>query len=125
MKEKKIFDAITDVHDELIEEVEDTKLERKNNIWKKWTAIAACATLLIIGTVYFRGKIGSSYSSPILDVVYPKAYAFEDHDTWRNVREQNPVDDNFIAAINDFSYKTGTLVLTDEGKNINYSPLSL
>ena len=126
MKEKKIFDAITDVRDELIEEAKDTKLTKKNNIWRKWTAIAACATLvLIIGIVYFSEEIGSPYSGPISDVVYPKAYAFEDYDTWREVREQNPVDDSFIAAINDFSYKTGAIVLKDEGKNVNYSPLSL
>ena len=125
MKEKKIFDAITDVRDELIEEAKDTKLKKKNNMLRKWTVVAACAALVIIGTVYFRGESGNPYSGPIMDVVYPKAYAFEDDDTWRKVREENPVDDNFIAAINDFSYKTGALVLTDGGKNINYSPLSL
>lgn len=125
MKEKKIFDAITDVRDELIEEAKDTKLKRKNITLRKWMTVAACAALVIIETVYFRGESGNPYSRPILDVVYPKAYAFEDGDTWRKVREENPVDDSFIAAINDFSYKTGALVLTDGGKNINYSPLSL
>ena len=125
MKEKKIFDAITDVRDELIEEAKDTNLKRKNNLRRKWTAVAACAALVIIGTVYFWGENNSSSPGPIMDVVYPKAYAFDDDDTLRKVREENPVDDSFIAAINDFSYKTGHLVLTDGGKNINYSPLSL
>lgn len=125
MKEKKIFDAITDVRDELIEEAKDTNLKRKNNLRRKWTAVAACAALVIIGTVYFWGENNSSSPGPIMDVVYPKAYAFDDDDTLRKVREENPVDDSFIAAINDFSYKTGHLVLSDGGKNINYSPISL
>ncbi|NLB78808.1 MAG: serpin family protein [Clostridiaceae bacterium] len=60
-----------------------------------------------------------------MDVIYPKAYAFDDNETWRTIREKNPVDDGFIAALNDFSYKTGALLLANEGKNINYSPLSL
>jgi serpin B len=125
MKEKKIFDAITDVRDERIEEAKDTKLKKKNTRLRKWMAVAACAALLIIGTLYFWEETKSPSSGPIMDVVYPKAYAFENDDTWRKVREGNPVDDNFIAAINNFSYRTGALVLTDEGKNINYSPLSL
>lgn len=62
---------------------------------------------------------------PILKVDYPKAYAFEDYDAKREIREQNPVEDSFIDVINDFSYRTGALILSEEGKNINYSPLSL
>lgn len=125
MKGKNTFDAITDVRDELTEEVKDTRLKNKNNTWKKWTTAAACAVLVIIGFIYYRGETKSTYSEPIMSVAYPKAYAFDDDDTWRRVREENPVDDNFIAAINNFSYKTGALILTNDGKNINYSPLSL
>ncbi|MDW2800895.1 serpin family protein [Clostridium boliviensis] len=125
MKEKKIFNAITDVRDELIGEAKDTNLRKKSTTLRRWMAVAACAILVIIGTVYFRGESRNPHSESILDVVYPNAFAFEDDDTRRKVREENPVVDNFIAAINDFSYKTGALVLTDEGKNINYSPLSL
>lgn len=47
MKEKKIFDAITDVRDEYIEEARTTKLRRQSANWKKWTAIAACAFMVI------------------------------------------------------------------------------
>jgi len=64
-------------------------------------------------------------AEPILDVVYPRAYAFDDYDTRREIREKNPVEDSFIDAINNFSYKTGAHILSEEGKNINYSPLSL
>jgi serpin B len=64
-------------------------------------------------------------SGLVLDIIYPKAYAFDDHDAMMNIREQNPVDDSFLTALEEFSYNTGSLVLMDKDININYSPLSL
>lgn len=124
MKEKKIFDAITNVSDELIEEAGKTKLRRKVPLWQKYTAVAA-AFVLILGLGLLVPRDKNKNTGALLDVIYPKAYAFEDHDTWRQVLEQNPVDGGFIEALNEFSYKTGALILADEGRNINYSPLSL
>ena len=92
---------------------------------KKFMAVVACAALFIAGAVYFKGEGEKMYLEPAKAVVYPKAYAFEDDDTRITVGEENPVDDYFIDAINDFSYKTGALVLTGEWENINYSPISL
>lgn len=124
MKEKKIFDAITDVPDEMIEEAKETKLKKKNIKWQKWTAIAACA-VLIAGVLYFRDGKYNPYKGQISEVIYPKAYAFDDHDAMREVRDNNPVNDSLIEAIKDFSYNTGGIILSDSGENINYSPLSL
>jgi len=67
MKEKKIFDAITEVREEYIEEARTTKLKKQYADWKKWTAIAACAVMAvgIIGTLImqnffpFGGSTGS------------------------------------------------------------------
>lgn len=126
MKEKKIFDAITNVSDELIEEASLTKLKKKGYVWQKWTAMVACALLIVtIGVLIPRGEDSSPWSGVMLDVTYPKAYAFEDHQARLAVMEQNPVDESIIAALNDFSYRTGSLILTEAGENINYSPLSL
>jgi serpin B len=126
MKEKKIFDAITDVRDELIEEAKVTRLKKKAYVWQKWVVIAACAALILaVGLLIPKEKNVSTYSGAILDVIYPKAYAFDDFRARKDVREQNPVDDSVIAGLNDFSYKTGALILKDNGRNINYSPLSL
>lgn len=123
MKEKKLFDAITGVRDDFIDEARNARL-KKNKIWRKYLAVAACVLLVLSVTiVFFRN--GTQNSGLILDVIYPKAYAFEDYDARREVMEQNPVEDSFITALNDFSYKTGTLLLNNKGKNINYSPLSL
>ncbi len=124
MKEKKIFDAITNVSDELIEEARGPKLRKKVPVWQRWTAIAASVALIFaLGLLTSRDK--NLNTGAIINVVYPKAYAFEDHNAWREVRDQNPVDDDFTKALNEFSYNTGAYILTDAGKNINYSPLSL
>jgi hypothetical protein len=67
MKEKKIFDAITDIRDEYIEEARTARFQRKTAGWKKWTAIVACAvmfmgiggTLLLQDLLPFGGNTGS------------------------------------------------------------------
>lgn len=97
--------------------------------WRKWAAIAtACALILSIGLLIprvERGEKEDPKAGAILDVVYPKAYAFDDFDAGREVREQNPVEASFIEALNEFSYKTSPHILTRVGENTNYSPLSL
>lgn len=127
MKEKKAFNNVPDVRDELIEEVKAAKQKKKALMRRRWTAIAACAALILgIGLLMIhRDKNENPPSGAIMDVIYPKAYAFEDFDAQREVHERNPVDDSFIAALKDFSYRTGSFILKDAGKNINYSPLSL
>ena len=69
-------------------------------------------------------KEGRIYSG-IIEVIYPRAYGLEDRDAQWKVFEQNPVDDLFMAALSDFSYKTGASILGEAGENMNYSPLSL
>ncbi|NLB42633.1 MAG: serpin family protein [Clostridiales bacterium] len=128
MKEKKIFDGITDVHDDLIIEAKETKLKKKNNsrLWLKWTAAVACLGLIFsISLLVYNERNPNTNLKPIMDIVYPKAYAFEDSDSRREIYDQNPVDDSLFKALNDFSYKTSALILRDTGENINYSPLSL
>ncbi len=124
MKEKKIFDAITNVNDELIEEAKGSKLGRKVPTWQKCAAVAVAVALVFgLGLLIPRDK--SPYTGAILDVIYPQSYAFEDSDAERAVRRQNPVNADFIEALNEFSYKTGAYILTDANKNINYSPISI
>jgi len=103
-------------------ETEGTRLKKKNNI----VIIAVFALLVLtIIIIIFKNSSGTQNSGLIQDVVYPKAYDFDDYDTRRTVWEQNPVDDSFISALNNFSYNTGAYILTNRDKNINYSPLSL
>ena len=59
------------------------------------------------------------------EVVYPEAIAFYEHEAEQKLREENPVDDNFIASVNTFGYHTTQALLEDHNGNFNYSPLSL
>ena len=68
---------------------------------------------------------GNSNIAPLAQVIYPKAYAFDDYDSMGRVRDENPVTSNTIKAINNFAYKTGSLILKEGEGNKNYSPLSL
>ncbi len=125
-KEEKIFDGITNVDDELIEEAKNTKAKKAHFNWKTWTLLAACLVLIVgIGQLLFTNKNGNLIIEPTLPVTYPLAYAFDDYETRFTVGDENPVDDQLIHCINDFAYDTCSLVLTKENKNTNYSPLSL
>jgi len=98
----------------------------KSSIRRRWMAAAACA-LLLLGAIIIMLVTGTGEqgTGAIINVIYPKAYAFDDTDTRLAIREQNPVEDSFLKALDEFSYNTGALVLAERGKNINYSPLSL
>lgn len=61
----------------------------------------------------------------LTQVIYPKAYAFDNYNSRVKVRDENLVKDNTIKAINNFAYKTASLVLKEGEGNKNYSPLSL
>ncbi len=45
-QEKKLFDAITGIRDDLIEQAQDTKPKAARPKWKTWGVIAACAVLV-------------------------------------------------------------------------------
>ena len=126
MKERKIFDAITNVREDLIEEAANIKLKKNKQIWQRAAVLAACAVLVLavvlLATILEKDD---KQTGPLLNVVYPEVYAFDDYDTRMTIRDQNPVDDTFIEAINDFSYRTAAQLLSDDGLNKSYSPLSL
>lgn len=93
MKEKKLFDALTEVREEYIEEARTTKLKKQGMGWKKWVAIAA-STVLVIGisgtfilhSLYIlggkKGGVGSghgessifmSYAGPVFPLTLSEA----------------------------------------------------
>jgi len=101
------------------------KTKQISHSWKKWTALAACAALAIGFVSVFLNWSNSNSDEALLDVVFPKAYAFDDYDTKQAIIDGNPADDTFLMALNEFSYKTAAQLLTDNSGNANYSPLSL
>ena len=56
---------------------------------------------------------------------YPAAISFKDFDAWRANRDKNPVSEESLQAISQFSYDTAALVLQNDSANSCYSPLSL
>jgi serine protease inhibitor len=127
MKEKRLFDAITDLPDELVEQARDAKLRRAPDGWKKWAALAACLALIGVLWPLIPRRSGDTIASagPILAVNYPGAYGYDDYDTRRAVYEANPVEESFLQVVNQFAYKTGSAMLSQGEGNANYSPLSL
>lgn len=123
MNEKRLFNAITEIDDELIEEA---KVNKETRFKMRKILTLAASILVIIGIgLLMKNKGVNDYIKPIAEVIYPKAYAFDDYDSWRKIIDENPVDDNTIRIINDFAYKTASLILKESEKNMNYSPLSL
>jgi len=106
MKEKKIFDTVT------------------SRSWKKWTALAAC-TALVIGGISVIPKRSNHSGEALMALVSPKVYAFDDYKTRQEIFDGNPVEDAFLMAVNEFSYKTAAQILANSDGNANYSPLSL
>lgn len=123
MNEKKLFNAIIDINDELIEEAKIIKASKFK--MKRILTVAASIVLIIgIGLLMKDMKV-NKHIAPIAEVIYPKAYAFDDYDNWRKVIDENPVEDNTIRIINDFAYRTSSLILKETEENTNYSPSSL
>lgn len=123
MNEKKLFNAITDIDDELIEDAKTNNGPRVK--MKRIITLAASILVIISMGLLMKDRGGYQYIRPIIEVIYPKAYAFDDYDNWRKIIDENPVDDNTIKVINDFAYKTGSLILKKSEMNTNYSPISL
>lgn len=125
MKEKALFDAITNVKSEYVEEAESVKLKRSKLKWQGFAAAAACAAV-VTGAVYLFPKAGSrpnlglnKTGGPLVNVTFPKAYAYG------SARNNDPVDQAFLSGVSAFSYQTASRILSSGHGNANYSPLSL
>ncbi len=124
MKERKLFDAITDLPDPMVTEAEDYLKNKKRKRVLFFASLAACA-FLIIGVAGVGIQKGGAGVEAIRKVTFPKAYAYDDYETRYEVREENPVEDSFLQAIQDFAWQTSSVFLAEKEENVNYSPLSL
>jgi serine protease inhibitor len=91
----------------------------------KWIAVLLSIFVVLLISSCAETPDGSNQKIPLVAVTYPEAVDFEDFNTRREVLEQNPVDSDFLAALNSFSYATASSVLSGAASNANYSPLSL
>ncbi len=58
MKEEKLFDAVTDIRDDIIERAEKYEFRKKKSTWVKWGALAACGCLVVGTGVFVLNNIG-------------------------------------------------------------------
>lgn len=97
------------------------------NTWKKILGLLAGIVAIggvMVGTFYF-GTSEEKVSGELSSVVFPTAYAFDDYDARQSVREANPVEESFLMALDEFTWKTTAEFLVGSEENVNYSPLSL
>lgn len=124
MKEKKLFDAITDLPDPMVMEAEEYLKQKKRKRKVLFTSLAACAVLTLGVASIGIQKIGTGVRA-IREVAFPKAYAYDDYDTRSEIREKNPVEESFLKAVQEFAWQTSAVFLENKKENVNYSPLSL
>lgn len=64
-KAEKLFDAITDVRDDLIDAAQTYRFKRRVPLWKRYGSLAACLILLLGAMTFFRffGGMGGSNSA--------------------------------------------------------------
>ena len=68
----------------------------------------------------------NNYSSTALkSPVYPKSTVFDDYNSQIVLRKENPLDDSFLKAMNNFSYSVASKLLSGQTENINCAPTSL
>ncbi|HWQ59246.1 MAG TPA: serpin family protein [Clostridia bacterium] len=110
---------------------------------KKFFALALAALMLLSLTACGGEKSGSkplvtlsplppetnAQSSgeilPLGAVTLPDSIAFDDYDAQSALREANPVEESFLAALNGFAYESASKILNQDGENACYSPLSI
>ena len=124
-KEEKLFDAITNLPDKIIEEAKN-RAGKKRKIQIGLVSVAA-GVLLVFGMAYGVSRV--FYNGPgiaeVMEIKFPKAYAFDDYETREAIREANPVEDGFYESIKEFTWKTTSEFIAGQKSNVNYSPLSL
>ena len=131
MKEKKIFDAITNVPDEMITEAHQTPLRHKakrSRAWMKWVAGAACLAIGMAAIFAFQklDDFSTNFSTEALAaVIQPQSASAYDWQAQQAQLAANPVDDSFMSAVDAFAYSSASQILSGATENANYSPLSL
>lgn len=84
--------------------------------------------ITVISTAMMVSLIGCSYGSyHVATAKYPESFAYDDYDSLREIKENNPVSTDYLKAVKDFSATTAGNILNaqDKTENVIYSPISL
>jgi serpin B len=141
LKEEKVFQAISELDDDLIEEARPRPARIKRPSPKRWLAVAAALLAIAIIFPYMMDFSSSmprldprftkksekdaapqspedSYEigkltnyGPLLAVNYPAGHSYEDYDAMMLIRDQNQVSGDFLEAVNDFGFRTAAAIL--------------
>ena len=97
---------------------------------KRITAAITAAAMLAagVGLCANGGQTsGGQAGSVSMEAGKPQevSYAYNDYEQWAKLLEENQISEEFAAGMEAFSFKTGSQILSGEGGNAAYSPLSL
>ena len=88
---------------------------------KQITAFILCGIL----TLSFMSCAKQTKAMEDIKPAALKSAAFDDYESKNQIREENPMDEAFVAAIQEFSSKVASQTLTGQHKNMCVSPISL
>ena len=91
---------------------------------KRLTSVILAAAMLFSLTACSQ-SVKLTGVNAIAAPVYPKGIDFEDSDKQRELRKNNPVSENTMSAVNQFTYNITAQILKGTQTNGCYSPLSL
>ena len=89
--------------------------------------VAVMGACTVVGGPGTAANKGSKAASALVPLTLPESLDSEtEYEEWFERRENTPLDENFIASMDKFSYSTATRIFGEREKaNINYSPTSL
>lgn len=136
MNSQDIFDAVTDIRDDLINGAKETAKKQKWWMKKRWTGVvAAVLVLAIVGGIFLRPG-GELTAYAVAEAKYPEMapYPFLESDKydeetynawsesvraqWRDLGDISPLQSFFARS-------TQTFLIGAEGENRVYSPLNV
>lgn len=151
MNEKKLYDGITHIDDDLIEEAQSAPARRRKSPWAKWGAMAACLCLVAAGALALllhggsHGGLPGGPEDPITSTPpdaspahfvaaqaeYPDRVAYpkdgEPYDNWwDDAQTRRDLMDDYRGTLDDFL--TGSIPAFlggAAGENKVYSPLNV
>lgn len=134
MNAKDIFDGVTDIRDDLIDEAKEAPKKRKRKAGKRWIGVAAAVLVIAVLGNMFLGSGGSLTAYAIAQAEYPEMAPYPGdspfnetaYEAWREgvMAQRRELGD--IAPLQSFFVRSAQIFLTgEEGENRVCSPLNI
>lgn len=148
MNEKKLYNGITHIDDELIEAAQDTPAQKRRtgaSPWAKWGSLAACLCFVVAGVLalVLRGG-GQTVAKPdpsdkttgpdarfvAAQAVYPETVPYPKEDErfdnwWAAAETRRDLMKNYQGTLDGFLTGSVPRFLAGDGENKVYSPLNV